>query len=1232
MTARNLNFYNLNSTRSYPLADDATGTADDSRRLPNDIIVDCALRFPVEAGKYAYIGGVTVTARLVTVLIMASDDLDAEGSFVPLASITLQKPVKPFVHYPLAARYPGVGGFIVFQNTDVPFAGRFSSPRQGLLLPKCARHDHNLPIPNMRKLGRDIGLTDLITLRAGTDIEIVRETLTIDDVDQEAIVIRLTDVPGRNVLAEYIGPCGHRPESNNCDKQGIQTINEAVPDCDGNITIVFEGMQSAPFEDDGNGVTLDQVVGIDDVCAAQALIHVTPQDTCGDTGSDSVDVPSDSDTSSISEFVSSTSTACGALPWCENFDLETAEFFVVKSGIFVFETADSPEESCDAAVENFSESIISSIWTEDVSASSCSIVSESASSLSDQISSLSSYDFSSLSSSESSCFSVEGCGFEDPAEWSQHTAGTLAERNWNDTTSAQPSTGLFLGPVPFSETYNFALLFGGMPVRDGDRINSMVVNLQSVFESLTPLTVRIRAVANYLLGGLDSLTGAEISTLPTTAAYVDWDVPTTPLTLTTTTTPDLSAIMEEVMTSPDWAGNALVLLFEYQAGTADRAFLSWCMTGLESLSPELVIDYELAIPCDDTLPDSSLSSVSLPPNSVRIFTGFECGNFDDWADGNEAVTNSTVIGGAGVHTIQSDIVRSGDYALLIDCYGTEPAWARLNVADFEFDNEGDNHFAAFVRFYFRCDLLPVTGTEPIFYTEGTYGGDDLELRIGADGILQLWHIDNNMGIFVHRDTGTTALAMGSWYCIELETHRGEPDAGTAFPYEVRLNSTLEMAGDHERIAIPADNPFAAFVFGKHINRSGQSVTLYYDDILVDAEQFPGPGRCLRLVPDGELGKSDIAFGSWEDMIETPANAAAYVSTQNGTAASYAATMQDATTAGISGVINACNFVWLFRSTDMHRFVRRVVTEGNDIAEVVEIEDVNTWASTNWRMQYEPVMSRPWTPEGLDDVAMDFSRGADTGHCDVDAMYLMVDFREVHIDHNPTYYCYAWYDSFSVSHLRKYTETTTVEVDSGTTSLVCHATVSVVDHLSTRSVQVPFIDHPDISYAAFDGSTRNLSVWDACAYDSSLTKRVSTDLQLRSGGGFTKLNGGIIVNYHTVTPLTNPHTEYFLILLDRDSNALRVMFYTGTSLVEKLSVALGSALVVDDWYRLTVDVRVFSGSQIVMTVTARSISNPAWPVVSTSFLTSQFMPADGLYGLGTDRAHTRFSYFHLQDLP
>jgi len=55
MAIRNQNWYNLQSTRRYPLDDISTGVDDAGAFIREDIIVDCHIRFPNTLGEYLYI-------------------------------------------------------------------------------------------------------------------------------------------------------------------------------------------------------------------------------------------------------------------------------------------------------------------------------------------------------------------------------------------------------------------------------------------------------------------------------------------------------------------------------------------------------------------------------------------------------------------------------------------------------------------------------------------------------------------------------------------------------------------------------------------------------------------------------------------------------------------------------------------------------------------------------------------------------------------------------------------------------------------------------------------------------------------------------------------------------------------------------------------------------------------------------------------------------------------------
>jgi hypothetical protein len=309
------NWYNLNSGRRYPLDDKATGTDDTGTRLHNDILVDCHLRFPVTAGRHAFLSGLTVTDSLVTAVFLGSlTTSTTRGNFVPLGAVTTTKPVDLNIHYPIQPLYPGVGGFIAFGDVSENFTGRFSTPLQGLLAPRCARSYNPIPVSELRKLGVGTALTGLVSIIGEDDVEVVKETITVTDPHTleyetvDALVIRLRQLLGGvNVLEKYIGPCGNRPESRNCQREGIELINDARPDCDGNIDFDFRNMIVGSLSDCA-GFLLDVSVGMDDACRDFVPDRFQGRDLC-------LPSASSSSLSSISlASVSSSSSSQSAAP------------------------------------------------------------------------------------------------------------------------------------------------------------------------------------------------------------------------------------------------------------------------------------------------------------------------------------------------------------------------------------------------------------------------------------------------------------------------------------------------------------------------------------------------------------------------------------------------------------------------------------------------------------------------------------------------------------------------------------------------------------------------------------------------------------------------------------------------------------------------------------------------------------------------------------------------------
>ena len=270
MAIRNQNWYNLQSTRRYPLDDISTGVDDAGNFIREDILVDCHIRFPRTLGEYLYVQGITVSAGIVTAVFGVVENVD-DGSGPTVCAVSVPQTVSPYVNYTITPLVPGVSGWVVFgPGVDTPFTGRYSTARQTLVQPRNARPYRPLPIPTLGKINLDTALQGVVNILGATPVLATYETIEYDATTYPAIVFRLDGAlvtSNYNPLATFLGPCGQRPESGTCPKTPIETINGVVPDCGGNIDIVFDGFSAINFENCG-GADIVTDTGLNEVCDA----------------------------------------------------------------------------------------------------------------------------------------------------------------------------------------------------------------------------------------------------------------------------------------------------------------------------------------------------------------------------------------------------------------------------------------------------------------------------------------------------------------------------------------------------------------------------------------------------------------------------------------------------------------------------------------------------------------------------------------------------------------------------------------------------------------------------------------------------------------------------------------------------------------------------------------------------------------------------------------------------
>lgn len=282
MPVRNQNWYNLQSTRRYPLDDKSTGDDDSGRPIRDDIIVDCHIRYPEELGRYLFVQAINITPNLITILFGLGQSLTDTAS-PTVATITVDKPAEKNINYNITAFLPGISGWITFgPGIDNNFVGRYSTPMQTFIGARNARPYAQLPLQTIGKLGLLESLSGIVNLVAEAPVVATYyENYTLpkyDPTTEETNSLPVTAIvfSGAAATADFnpqtffAAPCSQRPESGTCPKPPIERINGVEPDCEtGNIDILFgPGLTGRPFEECG-GLDITTARGLSEECGPE---------------------------------------------------------------------------------------------------------------------------------------------------------------------------------------------------------------------------------------------------------------------------------------------------------------------------------------------------------------------------------------------------------------------------------------------------------------------------------------------------------------------------------------------------------------------------------------------------------------------------------------------------------------------------------------------------------------------------------------------------------------------------------------------------------------------------------------------------------------------------------------------------------------------------------------------------------------------------------------------------
>lgn len=309
---------NLNDIRAYPFADTASRVASNGARMPESVLNDCHIWWPSAYGDVGFVSSATVSPSLVTMTFAAVNT--TTSAITVIAAVQIPRPYVKYRSYPITPMQDGVAGWVAIGNVPESMTGvntwLFDTYQNAALLPRVAHAYPAYPVTTVTEEGNVNQLQGVVRFSAGSNLTIGEGYRYIEGSLRRCIVFSLNVDRLPDLYELFAGPCGKRPESGNCGRDAIRTINGVGPDCLGRIFLEIDTSNSVlngyvDATGAGNGIVLSTPVEYGDMCAPVAAMPITYCDACASLSSSfaAVEEHSSSSGSAVESVESSSSAA-----------------------------------------------------------------------------------------------------------------------------------------------------------------------------------------------------------------------------------------------------------------------------------------------------------------------------------------------------------------------------------------------------------------------------------------------------------------------------------------------------------------------------------------------------------------------------------------------------------------------------------------------------------------------------------------------------------------------------------------------------------------------------------------------------------------------------------------------------------------------------------------------------------------------------------------------------------
>lgn len=165
-----------------------------------------------------------------------------------------------------------------------------------------------------------------------------------------------------------------------------------------------------------------------------------------------------------------------------------------------------------------------------------------------------------------------------------------------------------------------------------------------------------------------------------------------------------------------------------------------------------------------------------------------------------------------------------------------------------------------------------------------------------------------------------------------------------------------------------------------------------------------------------------------------------------------------------------------------------------------------------------------------------------------------------------------------------------------------------------------------SLQSVDTSGRNILLWDDCAYHTSLDKFVRTDLNI-SDFAQPHRNGGLVINYRQNAA---GRPEFWYVRVDQVNDSLAIVYFDGATFRSPSAVSSPLGVRTDVWYELRVAIQDTGEGSAQITADLVDVEGET-TLGSIVASISAYGDPDGKFGIASDKAYARFSFFDLRAL-